>query len=128
MSGVQRLGSGAPWEDEVGYSRVVRAANLVWVSGTTGTVDGVVVPGGPAAQTRQALRNVVAALESVGAGAGDVVRTRLYLTDIAHATQVGRVHQEVFGAARPASTLLAVEALIDPRMLVEIEADAVVGA
>ena len=121
---VQRLGSGSPWEDVVGYSRVVRAGELVWVSGTTGTRDGVLVEGGAAEQTRQALANVVAALERVGASAADVVRTRLYVTDIAQWEEVGRVHGEFFGAARPATAMVEVSALIDPAMLVEVEADA----
>ncbi|KQS64883.1 RidA family protein [Modestobacter sp. Leaf380] len=121
---VQRLGSGSPWEDVVGYSRVVRAGELVWVSGTTGTRDGVLVEGGAAEQTRQALANVVAALERVGASAADVVRTRLYVTDIAQWGEVGRVHGEFFGAARPATAMVEVSALIDPAMLVEVEADA----
>ena len=121
---VQRLGSGSPWEDVVGYSRVVRAGELVWVSGTTGTRDGVLVEGGAAEQTRQALANVVAALERVGASAADVVRTRLYVTDIVQWEEVGRVHGEFFGAARPATAMVEVSALIDPAMLVEVEADA----
>jgi len=125
---VQRVGSGAPWEDVVGYCRVVRAGDQVFVSGTTGTRDGVVVDGGAAAQTRQALQNVVAAVESVGATAADVVRTRVYVTDIAQWEAVGRVHGEFFGAARPASAMVEVSGLIDPAMLVEVEADAVVGA
>jgi len=125
---VQRVGSGAPWEDVVGYCRVVRAGDLVWVSGTTGTRDGAVVEGGAAEQTRQALGNVVAALESVGAAATDVVRTRMYVTDISRWAEVGRVHGEFFGAARPASAMVEVRRLIDPAMLVEVEADAVVTA
>ncbi len=123
-----RVGSGGPYEDVVGYSRVVRAGDLVWVSGTTGTRDGVVVAGGAADQMRQALVNVVAALEGVGAGVRDVVRTRVFVTDITAWAEVGRVHGEFFGAARPATTMVQVAALIDPAMLVEVEADAVVGA
>ncbi len=124
---VQRLGSGSPWEDVVGYSRVVRAGELVWVSGTTGTQDGVVVAGGAAAQTRQALSNVIAALERVGASAADVVRTRLYVTDIAQWEEqkdlVPLPTRELAGSlcTRPS-------ALIDPAMVVEVEADAWLGA
>ncbi|MCW2583869.1 MAG: putative Endoribonuclease [Klenkia sp.] len=125
---VQRVASGAPWEDVVGYCRVVRAGDLVFVSGTTGTREGLVVEGGVAAQTAQALANVVAALESVGATTSDVVRTRVYVTDIDSWEAVGRVHGEFFGATRPASAMVEVSRLIDPAMLVEVEADAVVGA
>ncbi len=121
-----RLGSGSPWEDVVGYSRVVRTGDLVFVSGTTGTRDGVLVEGGAAEQTRQALTNVLAALERVGAGVADVVRTRLYVTDIDQWEAVGRVHGEVFGAHRPATAMVEVARLIDPAMVVEVECDAVV--
>ena len=124
-----RTGSGAPWEAVVGYCRTVRVGEQVWVSGTTGTVDGVVVaPGDAAAQTRQALANVEAALVQAGATLADVVRTRVYVTDISRWEEVGRVHGEVFGAAPPASAMVEVSGLIDPAMLVEIEADALIGA
>ncbi|MCO7218737.1 RidA family protein [Klenkia sp. PcliD-1-E] len=123
---MRRLGSGSPWEDVVGYSRVVRTGDLVFVSGTTGTRDGVLVDGGAAEQTRQALTNVLAALERVGAGVADVVRTRLYVTDISRWEDVGRVHGEFFGAHRPATAMVQVAALIDPAMVVEVECDAVV--
>ncbi|WP_091245782.1 RidA family protein [Klenkia soli] len=125
---MKRLGSGSPWEDVVGYSRVVRAGDLVFVSGTTGTRDGVVVEGGAAEQTRQALENIVAALARVDATVADVVRTRVYVTDIEQWQDVGRVHGEFFGEHRPASAMVEVAKLIDPAMVVEIEADAVVGA
>ena len=124
----QRLGSGSPWEDVVGYSRVVRTGDLVFVSGTTGTRDGVLVEGGVAEQTRQALANVVAALQRVGAGAADVVRTRIYVTDIRQWEAAGRVHGEFFGTHRPATAMVEVARLIDPAMVVEVEVDAVVGA
>ena len=128
MSAV-RTGSGAPWEAVVGYSRTVAVGGQVWVSGTTGTVDGVVVhPGDAAAQTRQALRNIEQALARAGATLADVVRTRVYVTDIGRWEEVGRVHGEFFGDARPASAMVEVSGLIDPAMLVEIEADAVLGA
>jgi enamine deaminase RidA (YjgF/YER057c/UK114 family) len=122
-----RVGSGGRYEDVVGYCRVVRAGELVWVSGTTGTRDGAVVDGGAAAQMRQALTNVVAALDSAGSSAADVVRTRVYVTDIAQWEEIGRVHEEFFGKHRPATTMVEVSRLIDPAMLVEVEADAFVG-
>ena len=125
---VIRLGSGSPWEGVVGYSRVVVRGDTAWVSGTTATVDGVVVhPGDAAGQTRQALANVAAALERSGFTLHDVVRTRMFVTDIARWEEIGRVHGEVFGEIRPATSMVQVAALIDPVMLVEIEADAVRG-
>ena len=121
-----RIGSGAPWEDVVGYSRVVVSGNSAWVSGTTATVDGEVVhPGDAGAQTRVALAGIGRALEEAGFALDDVVRTRLYVTDIARWEEVGRAHGEVFGAIRPATAMVQVAALIDPAMLVEVEADAV---
>ncbi|MEU2349355.1 RidA family protein [Modestobacter sp. NPDC049651] len=125
----QRLGSGAPWEPVVGYSRVVVAGDRAWVSGTTATVDGVVQhPGDLAAQTRVALANVAAALAQAGFALGDVVRTRMYVTDISRWEEAGRVHGEHFADVRPATSMVQVAALIDPAMLIEIEADAVRGA
>lgn len=123
----KRVASGAKWEPVVGYARAVRAGPFVHVAGTTATSpQGLVGIGDPYAQARQALANIEAALRACGAMLADVVRTRIYLTDIAHWEAVGRAHGEVFGAIRPASTLIAVAALIDPQMLVEIEADAIV--
>jgi enamine deaminase RidA (YjgF/YER057c/UK114 family) len=129
VSGISRLNAGSPWEGVVGYSRVVVRGDAAWVSGTTSTVNGVVTHrGDAAAQTRQALQIVRTALERAGFSLADVVRTRIYVTDISRWEEIGRVHGEVFGDVRPASSMLQVAALIDPEMLVEIEADAVRGA
>jgi enamine deaminase RidA (YjgF/YER057c/UK114 family) len=124
-----RLGSGSPYEAVVGYSRVVVAGGSAWVSGTTATVDGAVVHAGDAgAQTRVALEAIARALGEAGFALADVVRTRMYVTDISRWEEVGRVHGEFFGAIRPATSMVQVAALIDPAMLVEVEADAVRGA
>ena len=126
---IERHGSGGPFEARVGYCRVVRAGAHVWVSGCTAiTEDGVVLGAGDAyEQARAALDVLVTALRRVGAAPGDVVRTRMHLTDVTRWEEVGRAHQEVFGAAPPAAAILGVSGLIDPRMLVEIEADAFVA-
>jgi enamine deaminase RidA (YjgF/YER057c/UK114 family) len=122
---IERFGSDNPWEATVGYCRAVRAGDHVHVAGTTATVDGRVVGvGDPAEQTRVALRIVADALTRAGASLADVVRTRMFVTDIAHWEAVGRAHGEVFGAIRPAATMVEVSALIDPDHLVEIEVDA----
>jgi enamine deaminase RidA (YjgF/YER057c/UK114 family) len=119
--------SGTPWETEFGYSRAVRVDRFVYVSGTTATdgSGGVVGVGDAYAQTLQALRNVRVALRAAEAEIEDVVRTRIYVTDMGDGERIGRAHREFFEEIRPAATIVEVRRLISPEMLVEIEAEAV---
>ena len=124
-----RISSGTPYEATVGYSRAVRVGSSVFVSGTTALKDGKLVgPNDAAAQTRQILENIAWALGQAGATMADVVRCRIYVTDIAVWPEVGTQLGDIFREIRPANTLVAVSALVDPAMLVEIEAEAIVGS
>jgi enamine deaminase RidA (YjgF/YER057c/UK114 family) len=126
---MQRLGSEppGPWEEEIGYSRVIRAGAHVWVAGCTSTDDyGVVQGTTPGEQTALALNAVQRALKRVGASLADVVRTRMYVTDASRWQEIGRAHGEVFREIRPVTAMIEVKGFLDPRMLVEVEADAYV--
>lgn len=129
MSERQMVSSGATWESAVGYSRAVRVGSWVSVAGTTAALPGGGAVGGDdiAEQAREAIRRISAALEQVGASLEHVVRTRMFVTDISRWEEVGRAHGEFFGDIRPAASMLEVRALIAPELLVEIEADAVLG-
>ena len=123
MTDIRKVSSGTRWEPIVGYSRAVAAGDYIFVSGCTSVAGADFVhPGDAYAQTVQAIANVAAALEGLGAGLADVVRTRLFVTDITRWQEYGRAHGEAFGGVMPATSMVAVSALIDARMLVEVEA------
>ncbi len=128
MTARRRISSNSPYESVIGFSRALRAGDTVYVSGTVGWGDdgSLVGPGDVYAQAQQAIRNIEKALVEAGASLGDVVRTRIYLTDISRWQEAAQAHVEAFGRVRPASTLVQVAALADPTMLVEIETVAVV--
>lgn len=122
----RRFSSGAPWESRVGYSRAIQVGPSIHVSGTTATRDGQFVGGNAYEQTRQCLENIREALRHLGARMEDVVRTRIYVTDIDQWEDVGRAHAEAFSSVMPATSMVQVSRLIDPAMVVEIEAEAIV--
>ena len=122
------VSTGSPWEPLVGYSRAIRAGDLIEVSGTTAIKDGQVVGAGDAyQQSRYILQIIGKSLQELGAGFSDVVRTRIFVTDISQWEAIGKAHGEVFGEIRPACSMVEVKALIDPQLLVEIEATAVIN-
>ncbi len=126
----QNISSGVPWESIVGYSRAVRVGNHIWVAGTTATDENgnVVGVGDVTVQTSYALKKIGRALIEAGATFADVVRTRMFVTDIAQWEIIGRIHGEIFGSIRPASTMVEVSKLVDPQHLIEIEVDAFLGS
>jgi enamine deaminase RidA (YjgF/YER057c/UK114 family) len=125
---IERFGSGGPYEQTYGYSRVVHAGDHLMTAGCTATVDGAVTGiGDPYAQTLTAFRIALGALAAAGAAPEDVIRTRMYVTDRTHADAAGRAHGELFASIRPAATLVVVAGLLDPAMLVEVEVEAYVG-
>jgi enamine deaminase RidA (YjgF/YER057c/UK114 family) len=123
---IERIASGAPWEPIVGYSRAVRAGDWIAVSGTTSFDEAgkIVGRGQMYVQARQAIANIAAALDRTGAGFGDVIRTRIFVTDLERFGEVARAHRESFGAAPPAATAVEVRRLVHPDMMIEIEVDA----
>ncbi|WP_329069249.1 RidA family protein [Streptomyces sp. NBC_01429] len=125
---VRKISSGGPWEESFGYSRAVELPNgLVLVSGCTSVVDGRIAEGGPYEQAVTAFGVALKALGELGLGAGDVVRTRMYLTHVRDADEVGRAHKELFDTARPAASMVVVAGLIDPSLVVEVEVEAYRG-
>ncbi|MFE0253077.1 RidA family protein [Streptomyces sp. NPDC059010] len=125
MSDVRRVTTGAPWEDAFGYSRAVELPNgLVLVSGCTSIVDGQIAGGGPYEQTVNAFNVAFAALEQVGLGRDDVVRTRMYITHARDVDEVGRAHKELFDSVRPATSMIIVSGFVDPSLVVEVEVEA----
>lgn len=128
MSEREHFSTGTPWEPVVGYSRAVRVGDRILVSGTTAAAEGGPVGGDDvAAQTREALRRIQTAIEALGGSISDVVLTRVYVADISHWEEVGRVHGEVFAGILPVTSMVEVSALIDARLLIEIEAEAVLA-
>ncbi|MFP1623845.1 RidA family protein [Streptomyces sp. 5K101] len=122
---VRRIGSGGPWEESFGYSRAVQLPNgLVLVSGCTSVVGGGISAGGPFEQTMTAFSVALDALKELGLGAEDVVRTRMYITHARDVDEVGRAHKELFGAVRPAASMLIVSGFVDPSLVVEVEVEA----
>ncbi|MFJ5225948.1 RidA family protein [Streptomyces sp. NPDC088400] len=125
---VRKLSSGGPWEEAIGYSRAVELPNgLVLVAGCTSVVDGRISSGGPYEQARTAFGVAVKALEELGLGAEHVVRTRMYITHVRDAEDVGRAHKELFDAVRPVSSMIVVSGFIDPSLVVEVEVEAYRG-
>ncbi|MEU0038946.1 MULTISPECIES: RidA family protein [unclassified Streptomyces] len=125
MSGVRRLASSAPWEESFGYSRAVELPNgLVLVSGCTSVIDGAIVDGGPYEQAVNSFGVALAALQELGLGRDDVVRTRMHLTHARDVEEVGRAHKELFDSVRPAASMIIVSGLVDPRLVVEVEVEA----
>jgi enamine deaminase RidA (YjgF/YER057c/UK114 family) len=124
-----RVSSGSPWESEVGYSRAVRSGTRIWVAGTTAADENgrVMMPGDAYGQTRYALEKIERALDRAGASMRDVVRTRMFVTDISRWREYGRAHGEFFRDVRPAATMVEISALIEPGLMVEIEAEAEIG-
>ncbi|MFG2473267.1 RidA family protein [Streptomyces fagopyri] len=125
MSAVRRVNTGAPWEDAFGYSRAVELPNgLVLVSGCTSVIDGEIADGGPYDQAVNSFNLAFAALEQLGLGREDVVRTRMYITHARDVEDVGRAHKELFDTVRPAASMIIVSGLVDPRLVVEVEVEA----
>ncbi|MER5856479.1 RidA family protein [Streptomyces sp. NPDC059688] len=128
MSDVRRVSTGAPWEEQFGYSRAVELPNgLVLVSGCTSIVDGQIAGGGPYEQAVNAFKVALAALDQLGLGRDDVVRTRMYLTHARDVDEVGRAHKELFDAVRPAASMIIVSGFVDPSLVVEVEVEAFRG-